>query len=86
MFITLQEGGKFAPGVIKCKVTHNFYLSTAFAHIFFRLWKDCFGFEGGFYYFCCRKETEEPQVVGQTGLTYPTCLIRHNAYFINFFG
>lgn len=35
MFITLQEGGKFAPGVIKCKVTHNFYLSTAFAHIFF---------------------------------------------------
>ena len=45
MFITLQEGGKFAPGVIKCKVTHNFYLSTAFAHIFFRLWKDCFGFE-----------------------------------------
>ena len=50
MFITLQEGGKFAPGVIKCKVTHNFYLSTAFAHIFFRLWKDCFG---NLFWSCC---------------------------------
>lgn len=44
MFITLQEGGKFAPGVIKCKVTHNFYLSTAFAHIFLSIVERLFWF------------------------------------------
>ena len=56
MFITLQEGGKFAPGVIKCKVTHNFYLSTAFPHIFFDCGKIVLVLREGFITFVVEKK------------------------------
>lgn len=51
MFITLQEGGKFAPSVISGVKLRIIFIYPLLLHTFFcRLWKDCFG---NLFWSCC---------------------------------